>query len=288
MAKTAKTTSAQPETIWNYLYGKIGNAYGVAGLMGNLYAESALKSCNLQNSYEKSLGYTDDTYTDAVDNGTYTKFASDSAGYGLAQWTYSTRKKNLKAYADSKNASIGNLTMQLEFLMKELSESYNSVLGTLCTATTVLEASNAVLTKFEKPADQGSSVQAARAKYGQTYYDKYASESTTNASSGSSSSSSSSSGSSSTTATKTATDKAQSYLKSLAGTYKVTTTSNNLNVRNGAGTSKSILVTIPKGTSVKNYGYYTTASGVKWLYIQFTISGVTYTGFASSTYLAKQ
>lgn len=37
----------------------IKNPYGVAGLMGNLYAESALSPINLQNSYEKKLGYTD-------------------------------------------------------------------------------------------------------------------------------------------------------------------------------------------------------------------------------------
>ena len=43
------------KAIWDYLYGKIGNAYGVAGLMGNLYAESALIPNNLQNTYEKKL-----------------------------------------------------------------------------------------------------------------------------------------------------------------------------------------------------------------------------------------
>jgi hypothetical protein len=35
--------------------------------MGNLYAESGLKPINLQNTYEKSLGYTDAEYTAAVD-----------------------------------------------------------------------------------------------------------------------------------------------------------------------------------------------------------------------------
>ena len=104
-----------------------------------------------------------------------------------------------------------------------------------------------------------------------------------------STSSSSSSSSSSTTSTKTVTaaDKAQSYDKSLAGTYKVSTAGSNLNVRTGAGTSRKKLTSIANGTSVKNYGYYTTKSGVKWLYIQFTQSGTTYTGFASSQYLKK-
>lgn len=274
--KAAANTTADAKTIWNYLLGKIGNAFGVAGLMGNLYAESALIPNNLQNTYNTKLGMTDAEYTAAVDDGSYTKFSSDSAGYGLAQWTYSTRKKALKEYADSQNASIGNLEMQLGFLYKELSESYSGVLTTLKNATSVLEASNAVLTKYEKPANTGTSVQTKRAEYGQGYYDTYAGTSTTTSSTTSTSSSS--------TTEKKATDAAQSFTKSLAGTYKATA---NLNVRNGAGTGKAVMVTIPKGTQVKNYGYYTTAGGVKWLYVQFTYKNVTYTGFCSSEFLSK-
>lgn len=168
-------TAADEKTIWNYLMGKIGNACGVAGLMGNLYAESALKSNNLQQTYEKSLGYTDSTYTAAVDNGSYDNFVKDAAGYGLAQWTYWSRKQNLLNFARNAGKSIGDLGMQLDFLYKELSEGYkSSVLSVLETATSVLTASNAVLLKFERPANQGESVQKKRAEYGQNYYDKYA------------------------------------------------------------------------------------------------------------------
>ena len=168
-------TTADEKTIWNYLMSKIGNAYGVAGLMGNLYAESALKSNNLQQTYEKSLGYNDTTYTAAVDNGSYDNFVKDAAGYGLAQWTYWSRKQNLLAFARSTGKSIGDLGMQLDFLYKELSEVYkSSVLSVLETATSVLTASNAVLLKFERPANQSESVQRKRAEYGQKYYDRYA------------------------------------------------------------------------------------------------------------------
>jgi len=59
--------------IWKWLFNKIKNNYGVAGLMGNLLAESSLNPENLQNSYEKALGMSDQEYTNAVDNGTYTK-----------------------------------------------------------------------------------------------------------------------------------------------------------------------------------------------------------------------
>jgi len=172
--KEPKDTASVEKTIWDFLYGKIGNAYGVAGMMGNLYAESGLRPNNLQNTYEKRLGLTDTEYTAAVDNGSYDNFVRDSAGYGLAQWTYWSRKQALQNFAKSEGKSIGDLTLQLDFLWKELSESYKSVLATLKGATSVTEAATAVLTKYERPADQGEAVQAKRASYGQTYFDRYA------------------------------------------------------------------------------------------------------------------
>ena len=84
----------------------------------------------------------------------------------------------------------------------------------------------------------------------------------------------------------TATDGSQNFLKSLAGTYKVTANSG-LNVRHGACVTKKKMVAIPKNTSVQCYGYYTNCLGTKWLYIQFAYKGILYTGFASSKYLKK-
>lgn len=91
----------------------------------------------------------------------------------------------------------------------------------------------------------------------------------------------------STTTKKTATGTAKKFDKTLAGSYTVTASSG-LHVRNDAKTSAASLVVLPKGTVVRNYGYYTLTSGVKWLYIQVTYQGVTYTGFSSSEYLEKK
>ena len=170
--ETPAVTDAE-KTIWDFLHGKIGNAYGAAGMMGNLYAESALRPNNLQNTYEKKFGMTDAEYTAAVDGGSYTNFVKDSAGYGLAQWTYWSRKQALLEFAQAAGKSIGDLQTQLDFLWKEL-QGYTSVLNTLKSATTVKTASDAVLTGYERPSDQGDAVKEKRAGYGQTYFDKYA------------------------------------------------------------------------------------------------------------------
>ena len=161
------------EKIWNFLSSKIKNDFGVAGLMGNMYAESGLNPINLQNSGNKSLGMTDEEYTKAVDNGTYTNFVRDSQGYGLVQHTYWNRKQNLLNYAKTCASSIGDLEMQLNFLVYELQTSYKSVWNKLLSSTSVRQASDIVLTEFEKPADQSENVKIKRASFGQVYYDKY-------------------------------------------------------------------------------------------------------------------
>jgi hypothetical protein len=89
-----------------------------------------------------------------------------------------------------------------------------------------------------------------------------------------------------TTPTKiVATRAAQNSDKSLAGRYKVTASA--LHLRNGAGVTHKSLTTLPKNTIVRNYGYYTSVLGTKWLYVQVTINSVQYTGFSSSKYLQK-
>ena len=84
--------------IWNYFITKIANPWGVAGLMGNLYAESGLNSDIVQGD----IPYSDYSveYTSQVNSGAITEYdfvhnGPNGGGYGLAQWTYYTRKQAL-------------------------------------------------------------------------------------------------------------------------------------------------------------------------------------------------
>ena len=173
-AYAAITTIDNTKAIWDRLFAAIPNPYGVAGVMGNFYAESGLRSNNLQNTYEKSLGMTDEQYTAAVDNGSYTNFVHDSAGYGLFQATFWSIKESLLNYAKEKGVSIDDRDMQVDWFIQTMKSEYKSIWSVLTTAKTVREASDAVLLKFERPADQSEAVQVKRAGYGQTYYDRYA------------------------------------------------------------------------------------------------------------------
>jgi len=172
-------TTDEEKLIWDRLYAAIRNPYGVAGVMGNFKAESNCRSNNLQNTYEKSLGMTDDQYTAAVDKGSYTNFIHDSAGYGLYQATYWSIKKALYDYAKAHGKSIGDRDMQVDQFIDMMKSSYKAVWNTLTAAKNVREASDAVLLKFERPADQSEAVQMKRAEYGQIYFNKYAANPTT-------------------------------------------------------------------------------------------------------------
>jgi hypothetical protein len=121
---------------------------------------------------------TDEQYTAAVDNGTYTEFAADRAGYGLCQWTSSGRKQNLYNHCKKFGCSIGNLAMQISFLWQELNGSYKSVLAVLQSAKTVSEAARVVMLKFERPADQSEAKQLLRVSYAEEFYTKYATRET--------------------------------------------------------------------------------------------------------------
>lgn len=159
------------EIIWNFLYSRLKNPYGTAGLMGNLFAESSLNPI-LANGVKKKTGMTNAEYTAAVDAGIYTSFTKDSIAYGLAQWCYGARKEKFYNKIKSLSVSVGDINGQLAYLWEEL-QGYKTVINTLYAAKSVREASDIVLTRYEKPVNQSEGVKQMRARYGQGYFDKY-------------------------------------------------------------------------------------------------------------------
>ena len=157
--------------IWNFFSAWL-NDYAVAGIMGNLKAESNLRSDNLQNAYNKKLGLSDEEYTRQVDDGSYENFVHDSAGYGVAQWTFWSRKEGLLKEVKAKGVSISDLQTQLEYVKKEM-EAKVDLMSVLASATSVRQATEAVLKLYEKPADQSLAVITKRTEYGQTYFNQF-------------------------------------------------------------------------------------------------------------------
>lgn len=162
--------------IWNYFKEKLNNEYGVAGLMGNLQAESGLHCDRVQGDIPYS-SYSQE-YTSKVDNGTisendFVHNGPNGGGYGLAQWTFYSRKQALyNMYKNGNYSSIGCKELACDYLYYELQNSYPSVLNVLKNATSIREASDVVLHDFERPADQSENVEEVRESLGQAIYNE--------------------------------------------------------------------------------------------------------------------
>ena len=162
--------------IWNFLVSHIGNEYGVAGLIGNLYAESGLYPNRLQGDIPYSSKSVE--YTAKVDSGVISEYdfvnkGPGGGGYGLAQWTYKPRKQGLYDLYQTGYSSIGSIDLALDYLWWELNNSYRGVLNVLLSATSIRQASDIVLHKFENPKVQTVAVEVYRCSLCQHFYDIY-------------------------------------------------------------------------------------------------------------------
>lgn len=147
--------------IWNWLKQCSGlNDCAIAAIMGNIEAESA----GIPNNVEDRCSLSDEEYTKRVDSGIISalQWETDEYGYGLCQWTLRSRKKNLLEFAKQKGVSISDIDMQLEFLIKELMNSFKTVWNCLLTANSIATPSDRFLKEFENPADKSSEVVSYR------------------------------------------------------------------------------------------------------------------------------
>ena len=101
------------------------------------------------------------------------EFAHDGVAFGLAQWRYWSRKEQLLIFAKNLGCLIGDLGMQVAFLLKEI-KTYKTVWETLLYASTVKEASDIVMERYEKPGNMSDAAKEKRVKYGEAYLKLFA------------------------------------------------------------------------------------------------------------------
>lgn len=132
---------------------------GACGLMGNMQAESGMKSNIVQRGM---TALSDGEYTRRADAGE-PDFIRDGAGYGLCQWTYWSRKQALFNFAQERGASVGDEGMQAEFCISELKNDYPGLWALLCSVTDIYTAASEVCTVYERPAVNNITVRAGYA-----------------------------------------------------------------------------------------------------------------------------
>jgi hypothetical protein len=155
------TGSANAEKAWNYFISKGLSPIQTAAILGNFNQESGINPRRVQNT-QSPEGDSDINPLDGV------------TGYGIAQWTNLDRQKNLSKYAADTNRAVSDLGLQLDFTIKEMTDSSpNDVWDSLLTKNTIESATRYFHDSFEGSADNASGIQeriddasAFLAKYG--------------------------------------------------------------------------------------------------------------------------
>lgn len=179
--------SNNEEAVWNYLVGLGYPKTAVAGIMGNMYTESAAtfdgRVLQGDTSGNGSVTETSITYTDNVDKGSinrtsFSKNGPNGGGYGIVQWTYYTLKEGLYDYAKTeRKLSIGDTAMQIDYLNRILPIQFSDLYNTLQNPNVSVDsATKAFMLKFERPADQSISAQNSRVSNANQIYNRYANQ----------------------------------------------------------------------------------------------------------------
>lgn len=175
------------EKTLRFLIGKGLTIEQAAGVAGNFEKESGFNPASIQKISS------DPHPANATEN--YTIEAN--RGFGLAQWTSSGRQQKLVNYVNSDPAkrSIIDLSLQLDFLWKELSEDYNGTLTNLKTKSNTSDSTVAFHDGYEKSADVTLDT---RKTFAENIYNEYKNKITNTSVGGSGSSSCNGSGEAST------------------------------------------------------------------------------------------
>lgn len=153
--------------IWDWFRSKGLSAEATAALMGNLYSESFcvpyIVQGNLTYPFSSSWDYTEDVNNNVISEYDFVHNGPNGGGYGLAQWTISSRKQGYyNYYRDNGFSSIGDKTLGCAYVYRELETGWSTTLQYLKGNSSMRNKTVYVLQNYENPRNQGLSVQTLR------------------------------------------------------------------------------------------------------------------------------
>ena len=141
------------QTIYNLLRGYGLSEAGTLGMLGNWECESGCEPYRVQGDYQASRAISK-AYVNAIETGVSDRerFATDQKGFGLAQWTYPQRKRNLWDAWEADFCRIDDVAFQVEFAVDELRCEYSSLLNYLKQSETIYDCCDRICREYERPA----------------------------------------------------------------------------------------------------------------------------------------
>ena len=160
------------ESVWFALKKKtVLSDEAIAGIMGNLEAESNCESCRVQGDFTADRRVSK-AYAADVNRGNISQYAfsHDQKGFGLPQFTYFSRKSNLYDYCKSIGAGIEDEEAQIDFMLSEMQNEYVSMWRQLLSCTDIRTAADLMCRQYERPAVNNVE---ARTEYGRQIYAQF-------------------------------------------------------------------------------------------------------------------
>ena len=144
---------AEYQKVYNLLRSAGLTEAGALGVLGNWDCESNCEPGRVQGDFS-SYRSVSKAYVNALNTGQLDidRFSNDQKGFGLAQWTYFTRKKELFTFWKSSGLPIDSAELQVAFAIKEFKRDYVSDFKIICTTNDIYVAVKAVCARFENPA----------------------------------------------------------------------------------------------------------------------------------------
>ena len=141
------------QTIYNLLRGYGLSEAGALGMLGNWECESGCEPYRVQGDYQASRAISK-AYVNAIKTGVSDceRFATDQKGFGLAQWTYPQRKRNLWDAWKASIHRIDDVYFQVWFAYNELLKEYSGLLQFLKTSEAIWDCTDRICREYERPA----------------------------------------------------------------------------------------------------------------------------------------
>ena len=140
---------------------------GAAGVLKNIEAEGVWDSGNLEDRFNQKLGVSDAQYVREVDAGT--RNFIDGTGFGLIQWTFWSRKRDLLQFARQRGVSIADFKMQVDFLIEEMRRDFPKVWELCCSSNDPVKCCHDVCRYYENPKDAANEAKRRANDVGKWY-----------------------------------------------------------------------------------------------------------------------
>lgn len=153
------------QSIYNRLRANDLSPNGALALLGNWDCESNCESVRVQGDFSP-MRTVSKTYVEDIATGRLSResFMRDSKGFGLAQWTFFTRKGALYDFWKNRGGSIGDESLQVDFAIWELQNDFPGLLAELKSNCDLYTAVRDVCYKYENPATKNVDARFASAK----------------------------------------------------------------------------------------------------------------------------